>query len=558
MLQILITNNIRIKGASVPLRAAITKELTIPNMAYETRKKRRQPTYGVPRKLELFVMDQGDLVVPRGWKTSLLDILKQQGITPDKAITERTTEGTPVDFGTWNPAFEIGASPREYQLPAVAAAVKDDGVLIAPAGSGKTAMGMKYVHEKGVMAIWLTHTIDLLDQARAAAEKYMTGVGVIGQFGGGKQTWGDGKLIIATVQTLQANPQLIEQMNNMVGTVVIDEAHHFPATAFIEVAGQFQAKNVLGLTATPERKDHLQAYLYTGLGPVCHEIGRDGLYGTGALIKPEVKFVFTDFDYEQASDRTEWDSVDAGGDDMDYSALIAKLIADEKRAELVAETIIEAAPLGHALVITESVRYCFVLEAAVKRLAEKQNWALTTAVIHGGLSRYKWLQREPLEGVLETRTKDGRTEYKVEGYTEEEYEAWQVTPSERAGILVQAKAKTIDILFATQLAREGLDMPHLVVGHMAMPKRGDAQGSKNGAAVEQEIGRIMRPDPANPAKKAVWYDYVDYGVGVLQSQYSSRRSVYRRLDLPLPRKPKTEQETISDFLNTAGLFDLPI
>jgi superfamily II DNA or RNA helicase len=555
LLQIFITNNIRIRGASTPLRAAVTKALTYDNPAFIEAKKRKRRTWGVNPKLELFIYDKGDVVAPRGFRSELEDILKQQGYNPEKVIVSKQTEGlNAVEFGPWNPDFEL----KEDQTPLVAAAMQKNGIAVAPAGSGKTVMGMRYIYEKGRPALWLTHTKDLMYQSSARAEATLKGVGRIGYFGDGQKDWGDGKLIIATVQTLQRNPEIVQALNQVIGTVVIDEAHHFPAVQFIETVAQLTAKNMIGLTATPDRKDSLEQYMYKGIGPKVYEITRDGLYDSGRLVKPEVKFVYTDFNYEQASDRNEIDSVDAGGEDLDYVDLIRHLINDEKRAKLVAETILEAAPLGPAIVITESVRYCYVLQEWVKKMARaRYGKDIRTAVVHGGISRYKWVQKEPAYGVLENRIKNGSIQYKVEAYTEDEFNAWQVTAQQRKDILAAADRKEIDVLFATQLAREGLDMPHLTVGHMVMPKRGDASGSKNGASVEQEIGRIMRPDRNNPDKKAIWYDYVDYNVGVFKDQYQSRRSVYRRLDIPLPRKPKTEKDNIIDFLGSGALFDLP-
>src|SRR5699024_5503058 len=183
--------------------------------------------------------------------------------------------------------------------------LSNNGIGVAPAGSGKTLMGLRYIFEKGVPAIWLTHTVDLLRQTKAKAEKFITDVGKIGQFGGGKQDWGDGKLIIATVQTLQRNTHLVDAMNEFVGTVVIDEAHHFPSTQFIDTAGLFKAKNIIGLTATPARKDGLDMYMHRGIGPEVHRVTRDNLYTDGSLIKPKVEFIFTNFDYEYASDKNE-------------------------------------------------------------------------------------------------------------------------------------------------------------------------------------------------------------------------------------------------------------
>ena len=59
----------------------------------------------------------------------------------------------------------------------------------------------------------------------------------------------------------------------------------------------------------------------------------------------------------------------------------------------------------------------------------------------------------------------------------------------------------------------------------------------------------MRPDRNNPDKEAYWFDYVDYNVGVFKDQYHSRRKVYSRIGLAVPRKPKTERDTVAGFLN---------
>lgn len=557
MLQIFITNNIRIRDASTPLRAAVTKALTIENPAFKKAKRIGKRAWGIDPRLELFIYDQGDIVAPRGFQYELEKILKTLGYDPQKVVKKKQTEGNQVYFG-WAEGWQL----RSYQEPFVNAVLEKNGVGIAPAGSGKTIMGLRYVSEKGRAAVWLTHTTDLMYQTAEKARQVLPDVGKIGFFGDGKHDWGDGKLIIATVQTLQANQHLIDGMNDFIGTVVIDEAHHFPAVQFIDTAGRFMAENFLGVTATPDRKDGLEAYMYRGIGPQLHRVERDDLYASGELIKPEVRFIYTEFDYETASDRNELDSVEAGGDDLDYIDVINHLIHDEKRAKLVAETIAEAAPDGPAIVITESVRYCFILQELVDRVlaARYPGVKIKTAVVHGGISRYKWQKTRPAEWIEKrTKTRNGKswTEYKVEDYTAEEFAAWQVTPTKRKEIMAACDRKEIQILFATQLAREGLDMPHLVSGFMAMPKRGDDGGKSNGGSVEQEIGRIQRKDPANPEKKAVWYDFVDYNVGVFKQQYQSRRSVYRRLGIPLPNKPRTQKDEIEDFLAGGAIFDLP-
>jgi len=525
------------------------------------RRKKRQATWGIDAKLQLYIYDGTDMVAPRGFIGELRDILTAQGLSPDKVITVDQNLGKAADFGPWNPAYKL----REDQKPLVASLVADNGIGVAPAGSGKTIMGMRYIYEVGRLTLWLTHTTDLMYQTEERAEAALQGVGKVGLLGDSLKEWGDGKLIIATVQTLQANPKLFEILDPIVGVVIIDEAHHFPAGQFIDVAAKFKAARIIGLTATPDRKDKLERFMYMGIGPKRHEITRDGLYESGKLIKPDVKFIFTKFNFEQASIR-EGTNVDAGGDDFDYIELIQALIRDQARAELVAENIIQTFPgAGKAvIVLTESVRYCYKLRDECLKYFNKTYAANppTMAVIHGGISRYVWrnirggqraAERMVVNGkALECKKAGARSwKVKVEQYTEQEFKDWQVTPGQRKAALEALGNKKVDILFTTQLAREGLDFAHLTVGHMATPKRGDAQGRKDGAAVEQEIGRIMRPDASNPDKKAAWYDYVDYEVGVLQSQYYSRRKVYVRLGLATPKKPpkEAERDLIDSFLS---------
>ncbi|MHB1166974.1 MAG: DEAD/DEAH box helicase [Carboxydocellales bacterium] len=552
-MQITITNNIRVRGAPIRLVAAITQALTIPNPDYVKRKQQRRPTWGCNPKLELYSREGADLILPRGFMEELLNLLPTM---PN--LEDYRQDGQPASFGPWNEGFTLAPDQMDAAL---AVLKKDSGVLVAPAGSGKTVMGCYIVMMRSRATLWLTHTKDLMHQSAERAGACLQGVGKVGLLGDGKRTWGDGKLIIATVQTLEKNPDLVEALKPLIGTVIIDEAHHFPAAAFIEVAGQFPAQYMYGLTATPERKDGLEQYLYKGVGPVLHTIDRDVLHKTGRLIKPNIRFVYTKFSKDQASARNDIDSVDAGGEEMDYVQLMADLIADEERAELVARNIVEYAKGTYSIVIAESVRYCYKLRDKVQEIFDKELYAYQPrmAVVHGGIAEYTWrvagTEAKAKEMVsigkavdLRRNERFKRWEVKVAQYTPEEMATWQVTNTQRREILQLAADRQIDILFTTQLAREGLDLPHLSVGHAVTPKRGDAKGSTNGASVEQEIGRIQRPDRQNPSKVAYWIDYVDYNVGVFKDQYYSRRKVYGRLGLKVPAKPRDERDEAVEFL----------
>lgn len=558
-MQVFIKNNIRIRGllSASPLKLEILDALTMPNPEYLDRQKKRRSTWGIKPKLELFLIDQGDIVTGRGFLDELQVILQRHKINPFTVIEKQFNEGLAADFGEWK-----GWDLREYQKPAVASIIDSNGVLVSPAGSGKTLMGMRYIWTKGRCTVWLTHTADLMKQARDNAEKYLGGVGKVGIIGNGVTNWGDGKLIICMAQTLAQNPQLVETLDRITGTLVIDEAHHFPAPLFMEVANRISAANFVGLTATPDRKDGLERFLYVGIGSKRYEVPREVLHKAGQLIIPEVRFIYTAFSDDPASQVSDMGAVDAGGEDLDYSALVDAVIHDQERIKLVARSILDNAPGNYSLVLTESVRYCYYLRDAVAALARELRRPLPRmAVVHGPITRYVWrtvinqkraLQRVAAGDAVESRYNDNknRWEVRIEQYTENEMESWKCTPTQRGQHIQDMREKRIDILFATQLAREGLDIPHLNVEHMAMSKRGDTHTTrKDGSAVEQEAGRIQRPDPNNPNKRAILFDYVDYNVGVFKDQYYSRRAVYKRLGFKVPKKPKTTTDDIDAFLS---------
>lgn len=546
------SNNIKVSGYPLPFKLKVTDDLTIDNPAYLKAKRQRRPTWGVQQRLQLFNYDNdGSLILPRGYSDRLHEIITQTKI-PVTWNTEQV-EGRPVDFGPWNEDFHI----RDYQQPLIDNLLRKNGIGVSPAGSGKTIMGMRFIYEVGRPTLWLTHTKDLMYQTKERALSTLKGVGRVGILGDGVQDFGDRKLIIATVQTLKANPSLVERLENFIGVVVIDEAHHFPSTQFLDTAAQFPAKRIIGLTATPKRKDEMEELMYLGIGPVLHEVPRTALYDNDQLVLPTVNFIYTSFTYgdEDSADG----NVDAGGEDLDYQDILNRLYENEERLDLVAKNIVDAVKYGQSIVLSESVRYCFKLKEKVDKLLLENGYrGCKTAVVHGGLTRYSWKvangkrQAETLAAEYGTECKyDGnarRWKVKVRQYTEEEFKKWQVTKKERQAILDQCREGKVNILFATQLAREGLDIPSLSVGHTVTPKRGDTGNSNTGLNLEQEIGRIMRKDPKNPDKKAIWYDYVDASVGVLKGQYYSRRKVYKRLGINLPSKPKNADKDVIDGL----------
>ena len=103
------------------------------------------------------------------------------------------------------------------------------------------------VHRSPLMDQWRTQLSDLLGIDKKE----------IGVYGGSKKKL-TGTIDIAMLQSL-SNIENPDELFQSYGQVVIDECHHIPAFSFEQVLKKAPAKFILGLTATPFRKDGHQA-----------------------------------------------------------------------------------------------------------------------------------------------------------------------------------------------------------------------------------------------------------------------------------------------------------
>jgi superfamily II DNA or RNA helicase len=216
---------------------------------------------------------------------------------------------------------------RPYQLEAIEAWRRTrQGVIEAPCGAGKTAIGSAIVAETPTPALVLVHTRDLMAQwAERFAESHAdTEIGLVG---GGKDER-DAEVVIATLQTLTRwdFDELI-QWGKGRGLVVVDECHHIPAATFSECMLALNGRHRLGLTATPERADGLTGLLHDHLGPTVHRIDGGHLETIGATLTPRIRWVQTSWAPPMHSDPNERKQLIA--DDADRNGLILDLLQAE-------------------------------------------------------------------------------------------------------------------------------------------------------------------------------------------------------------------------------------
>lgn len=159
---------------------------------------------------------------------------------------------------------------RIDQEAAAAAMLKYDvGVLCAPTAFGKTVTAAALIARRGVNTLVLVHRTELLKQWYERLQAFLGGGGdMIGTIGGGKAK-PTGKIDIAVMQSLSRQGEVNGLVENY-GHVVVDECHHVGAVSFDAILKRTKAKYVLGLTATPIRRDGQQPIIFMQCGPIRH------------------------------------------------------------------------------------------------------------------------------------------------------------------------------------------------------------------------------------------------------------------------------------------------
>lgn len=169
--------------------------LRVPNPEYTKKKRMGFWTGNVPQEICLYETDGEDLILPYGTLSMIPNVQDVAILYQDFAPEHK------VDYG------DQPVNLYDYQEKAVDHMVfKGCGILQAPAGSGKTQMGIAMIQRLGVKTLWLCHTKDLLNQSMDRATQYIPD-NLLGTITEGQVNIGEG-VTFATVQTM-ANLDLL-------------------------------------------------------------------------------------------------------------------------------------------------------------------------------------------------------------------------------------------------------------------------------------------------------------------------------------------------------------
>jgi superfamily II DNA or RNA helicase len=345
------------------LLAEIKHLASLHNPLFYQRQNLRFSTHGTPRFVKCYEEDITHIHLPRGILEDLHLAVKNAKsrlvLTDNRAIPPRISL-----------RFHGILSPiQEDAVQSLLA--HDQGVLVAPPGTGKTVMGCALAATRGLPTLILAHRKPILDQWRTQiADLLGLAPKAIGQIGGGKDRR-TGVVDLAMLQSLKALEEP-EAFFERYGLIIVDECHHIPAVSFESCIKRAPARYVLGLTATPYRRDGLQDIITMQCGPIRHTIAARHVGSTAnlalELIVRETPFTF------------------AGPDDVSIQEVFRALVSDENRTALVADDVLQALRVGRrCLVLSEWKEQCralatqlinrgkapVVLDGSVKKKAQR-------------------------------------------------------------------------------------------------------------------------------------------------------------------------------------------
>ncbi|MCT7519975.1 DEAD/DEAH box helicase [Aliarcobacter cryaerophilus] len=291
----------------------------------------RKPLYNTPKYLKGYEESSEFLTLPRGLKEKLFEYLNYN-LVKYKIIDNRVFE----KIETKRILFTL----RAEQEDAIKEILKyDRSICVAPPGFGKTLIGAKIFEQRAVKTLIIVNKNMLLDQWISRFVDYFgykkSDIGFLGK----SQNRLNGNIDIATMQSLNNIPELVENYTQ----VIVDECHHIPALTFEQIVKNFKGMYILGLSATPNRKDELDPILYQQLGNISYEYKKPKTHTNRLLV---IKTEFTS-------------SAD------NYAAIINELVSNEDRNRQIVKTIKENID-RKILLLSDRIEHLNLLENILK------------------------------------------------------------------------------------------------------------------------------------------------------------------------------------------------
>ncbi len=394
--------------------------------------------------------------LPRGCLDDVRIVLQEH--KSDLELEDLRYVGEPIE------AKFLGELTAAQHQAAQTIVAHDNGVVVAPPGFGKTVLGTYMIAARNCNTLVLVHRQPLLEQWKSQIGIFLgRDAKSIGQIGGGKRKF-TRHIDVAMIQSL-SRKESVDDIVAEYGQVIVDECHHLPAVSFERVLSEVKARYVVGLTATPQRRDGHHPIIHMQIGPVRFKVD------------PRSQLAQRPFDHQLVVRETRFDAP-VPATETTIQELYGLLVADEKRNEQIIDDVLMAMEEGRSpILLTERKEH---LEHLHNRL---EGFVRHIVILRGGRSAK---ERRKIEAQLAS------------------------IPLEEERL----------ILATGRYIGEGFDDARLDTLFLALPV------SWKGTLV-QYAGRLHRLHPGKHEVRIV--DYVDSKVPMLARMFEKRRIGYRAM-----------------------------
>ena len=416
----------------------------------------RISTYGKPRIISCSEEFPEYVGLPRGCESDLTHLLNHYKIKFTLRDETQTGKKITVNFSAklrveQEKAFDA-ILPHRY------------GILAATTAFGKTVIAANIIAARQTNTLILVHRQQLLEQWRERLSTFLDiPLKSIGVIGGGRNK-PTGNIDIGMLQSI-SKKGLVQDEIIQYGQIIVDECHHLSAFSFEQVLKKAKAHYVLGLTATPIRKDGHHPIILMQCGPIRHRVSSKSQIAASQM-QHRVHLRHTNFCIPEINTP------------LQMSDLYSSLSIHENRNEQIFNDVLSALEEKRTpLLLTERTQH---LEWFANRFSK---FVKHIFVLQGGMKRS---ERERI------------------------FKALTELPDDEERL----------ILATGRYIGEGFDDSRLDTLFLALPI------SWHGT-LQQYVGRLHRLHEGK--RDVIVYDYVDNQVPMLAKMYQKRLKKYRAM-----------------------------
>lgn len=255
------------------------------------------------------------------------------------------------------------------------------GIISLATGQGKTVVALNIICELQKKTLILVHKGFLLNQWIERIEQFVPDakIGVIQQ---GRFEVSGKDIIIGMIQTICKREFTNEQRTQLdkIGCVLADECHHVSSEVFNRSMFKLASGTMIGLTATPRRKDQLERVFKWHLGDVVFTPPEKNQFRGLCPVVRITRYRGVGKDFQTAYSRTGQISV---------PMMMSKLVNNSERNRFVVSAIEKMArdPLRHILVLSERRKHLQIMQRMLDR-------AITSGFYVGGMKQAELKESE--------------------------------------------------------------------------------------------------------------------------------------------------------------------